>query len=54
MVVFRLYTIKINVTRVYIPVPFLISITIVAKNMKQVPAEASLSNPQEHIEKCEA
>jgi hypothetical protein len=52
--VFRLYTIKRNVTKVYIHVPSLISTAIVAKNMKQALVEASLSNPQEHIQKCEA
>jgi hypothetical protein len=52
--VFRLYTIKINVTKVYIHVSSLISIATIAKNMKQAPTKASLSNPQEHIQKCEA
>ncbi len=51
---FRLYTIKRNVTKVYIHVLSLISTAIVAKNMKQALVEASLSNPQEHIQKCEA
>jgi hypothetical protein len=54
MVVFKLHTIKRNVTKVYIHVPSLISTAIVAKNMKQAHVEASLSNPQEHIQKCEA
>jgi hypothetical protein len=39
---------------VYIHVPSLISTTTIAKNMKQALAETSVSNPQEHIEKCEA
>ncbi len=51
---FRFYTIKRNVTNVYIHVPSLISTAVVAKNMKQAPTKDSLSNPQEHIQKCEA
>jgi PleD family two-component response regulator len=44
MVVFRLYTIKKNVSKVYIHVPSLIPTSIVAKNMKQAHAKTSYKN----------